>query len=189
MKTFKKLSILFLSTLGFLACSNDDDNPTPVNEEEVITTLTADLTPISGGTTVTLQIRDLDGDGPNEPDLTVSGPLVINTTYNGSLTLLNETESPAELINSEIEEEDDEHQFFFQSSNNIATFTYADSDRNSNPIGLEFALITASSAGSGNITVTLRHKPNKAASGVFEGDITNAGGETDIEATFPVTLQ
>ena len=41
MKTLKNLSLLFISALVFTACSSDDDNPEPVNEEEVITTLTA----------------------------------------------------------------------------------------------------------------------------------------------------
>jgi hypothetical protein len=189
MNTFKKVSILFLATLVFTACSNDDDNPTPVNEEEVITTLTATLVPVGGGTTITLQTRDLDGDGPNPPVVTVSGPLVAGTTYNGSLELLNETETPAELINTEIEEEDDEHQFFFQASNGIATFSYSDEDGNGNPVGLEFTLATSDVSGNGNVTITLRHEPSKDAAGVAEGDITNAGGETDIQAVFAVTVQ
>src|SRR5690606_24397160 len=103
------------ATLAFTACSDDDD-PAPVNEEEVITTLTATLIPMGGGTTITLQTRDLDGEGPNAPVITVSGPLVAGTTYNGSLLLLNETITPAEVINEEIEEESDEHQFFFQAT-------------------------------------------------------------------------
>ena len=189
MNTFKKVSILFLSTLVFTACSNDDDNPTPVNEEEVITTLTATLISVGGGDAITLQTRDLDGDGPNAPVITISGPLAIGTTYNGSLELLNETETPAELINTEIEEEDDEHQFFFQATNSIATFSYVDFDGNDNPLGLEFTLTTSDVAGLGNITITLRHEPNKEAAGVSEGDITNAGGETDIQATFAVEVQ
>lgn len=188
MKTFKKISILFLSTLIFTACSNDDDNPTPVNEEEVITTLTATLTPVGGGTTITLQTRDLDGDGPNPPVVSVSSSLAIGTTYNGSLELLNETVTPAELINEEIEEEAEEHQFFFESTNNISTFAYADVDGNGNPIGLEFTLTTGT-AGTGSVTITLRHEPNKSAAGVSTGEIANAGGETDIEATFTVTVQ
>lgn len=187
MKTLKKLSILLLSAIIFSACS-DDDNPDPVHEEEVITTLTATLVPIGGGTTVTLQTRDLDGDGPNAPVITVSGPLAANTTYNGSLELLNETENPAESINEEIEEEDDEHQFFYQATNNIATFTYSDSDGDGNPIGLEFQLTTLAT-GTGDITITLRHEPNKDAPGVSDGSIANAGGETDIQATFSVTVQ
>lgn len=186
MKTFKKISILLLATFVFTACSDDD--PVPVNEEEVITTLTATLTPVGGGDVITLQTRDLDGDGPNAPIITVSGSLTASTTYNGSLELLNETENPAESINEEIEEEDDEHQFFYQATNSIATFTYSDTDGDGNPIGLEFQLVTSTSA-TGNITITLRHEPNKEATGVSDGDITNAGGETDIQAVFPVTVQ
>jgi len=97
MKTLKNTLFLVLATVVFSACSSDDDNPLPVNEEEVITTLTATLTPVGGGASITLQSLDLDGDGPNVPVITVSSPLAVNTTYNGSLELLNETESPAEL--------------------------------------------------------------------------------------------
>ncbi|MDD7887390.1 type 1 periplasmic binding fold superfamily protein [Flavivirga sp. 57AJ16] len=189
MKILKKISILLISTLVFNACSNDDDNPAPVNEEEVITTLTATLTPNGGGTAITLQTRDLDGDGPNAPVITVSGPLATNTTYNVNLELLNETESPAESINEEIEEEDDEHQFFYQITNNLATFSYLDFDGDSNPLGLEFTVTTTNTTGTGNLTITLRHEPNKNASGVSDGDITNAGGETDIQAVFSITVE
>ncbi|WP_299335194.1 type 1 periplasmic binding fold superfamily protein [uncultured Psychroserpens sp.] len=189
MKTLKLL-IFTLCVLPFaVSCSDDDDTPPPVNEEEVITTLTATLTPAGGGTAITLQTRDLDGDGPDAPVVTVSGPLAAGTTYNGSLELLNETESPAESINVEIEEEDDEHQFFFQATNSIATFAYVDFDGDGNPVGLEFTLTTAATTGTGNVTITLRHEPAKDAAGVSDGDISNAGGETDIEATFAVVVQ
>lgn len=187
MKTLKYIYILPLLTLFFVACSNDDDAPEPINEEEVITTLIATLVPVSGPT-LTLTTRDLDGDGPNEPNITVSGNFAANTTYNGSLNLLNETVSPPESITNEIEEEGDEHQFFFQATNNIATFTYTDSDANDKPIGLNFRLTTGN-AGTGEITIILRHEPNKSASGVEEGNIANAGGETDISVTFNVTVQ
>ena len=42
--------------------------------------------------------------------------------------------------------------------------------------------------GNGTITVILRHEPDKDASGVSNGDITNAGGETDIEVVFNVEV-
>jgi hypothetical protein len=35
----------------------------------------------------------------------------------------------------------------------------------------------------------LRHEPNKDALNVASGEITNAGGETDIEVSFPVTIK
>lgn len=189
MKTLKNLSILFISALVFTACSNDDDNPEPVNEEEVITTLTATLAPVGGGATLTLQTRDLDGDGPNDPVVSVSGAFAASTTYNGTLNLLNETESPTESINVEIEEEDDEHQFFYQVTNSLATFAYADFDGDSNPVGLEFIVTTGATTGTGTLTITLRHEPNKSATGVSEGDISNAGGETDIQAVFNISVE
>ena len=186
MKTVKILALVLITGLTLASCSNDDDNPDPVNEEEVITTLTATLT--GGGSTITMSFQDLDGDGPGVPTINVSGPLSANTTYSGSLDLLNEAESPAESITAEIEEEDEEHQFFFFSTGNIGSFSYSDADSNGNPVGLSFSLITGEAA-SGNITIILRHEPAKDAEGVSDGDITNAGGETDITVSFPVVVQ
>ncbi len=61
-------------------------------------------------------------------------------------------------------------------------------DVNGNPIGIS-TIVTTNGASTGTITVTLRHEPNKDASGVSTGDITNAGGETDIEVIFNVEVQ
>lgn len=185
MKYLKALSIIVILVL--VSSCSDDDTPTQVIEEEVITTMTITLTPDGGGTAITLQTRDTDGDGPNAPVVT-SGTLTANTIYNGSIELLNELESPAEDITEEVEELDDEHQFFFQATNSIATFSYSDTDGDGNPVGLSFTLTTGS-AGSGTVTVSLIHEPAKDASGVSDGDSTNAGGEEDISATFSVTVQ
>ncbi len=185
--TIKLLMLIFANTL-FFSCS-DDDEPEPVNEEEVITTMTVTLTPQGGGTAVTLRTRDLDGDGPNAPVVTVSGPLTSGLTYDGTIELLNEMETPAEDITEEVEEEDDEHQFFFIVGGSLDVDTdYSDQDGDGNPIGLSFTL-TAGGASTGNFTVVLRHEPDKDAAGVSDGDINNAGGETDISQDFPVEVQ
>ena len=184
MKNNLKFLALFLSTaLVFTSCSNDD---APVNEEEVITTVIVTLT--GGGETITLTSKDLDGDGPNAPVVTVSGNLIANTVYTGSTRFLNELEDPAEEITDEVEEEGAEHQVFFQLLSSLGTVTYNDTDENGNPIGLSFTLTTGNTAGTGNLTVTLRHEPNKTASGVASGDITNAGGSTDAEVSFPIQV-
>ena len=174
---------LLASTLIFASCSDDDDNtPEPVNEEEVITTLTVTLE--SGSDTVVMQYQDLDGDGPDAATVTVSGSLSNNTIYAGSIVLLNETESPAENITEEVEEEDDEHQFFYTVGSGLDVFTeYSNFDGDGNPLGTLFA-INVGSASSGELTFTLRHEPNKPNSG-----LENAGGETDIEVTFDVTVE
>jgi len=128
----------------------------------------------------------LDGDGAGEPTIT-NGTLSVATVYSGALMLLNETEDPAESITEEIEEEDDEHQFFFSSTITDLQVAYADTDGDGKPVGLATTL-TTSAAGSGTLTITLRHEPEKSASGVALGDITSAGGETDISVTFTITV-
>lgn len=185
MKKFKQLGlILIISVLTFTACENDSKKP---NEEELITTLKYTLTPQGGGTPISLTFTDLDGEGGDDPVLSVSN-LAANTTYNGSIEVLNELESPAEDITEEVEEESEEHQFFYSSSISGVTVSYTDQDGNGNPIGIATTLVTTGS-GSGTLVITLRHEPNKSASGVSSGDITNAGGETDIEVTFNITVQ
>ncbi len=186
MKTIKFLSILAIAAVSFNSCSSDDDAPEPINEEEVITTMTVTLVPEGGGQTVTFQTRDLDGDGPNPPIITYtpSANLMANTTYTGSIELLNELEDPAEDITEEVAEEDDEHQFFFiQTGTNQAQITYLDDDADGNPVGLSFSLTTGD-VSNNTLTVILRHEPNKNGAGVSEGNIANAGGDTDIETTF-----
>jgi len=186
MKIVKNLALVFFVATAFTACSSDD--PEVVNEEELITTLTATLKPSGGGTDIILKSVDLDGDGPDAPVISVSANLSANTNYSGVLKVENETESPAEDITLAVLEEDEEHQFFFTPTNNIATVTYDDMDGDGNPIGVQFSLATTTAA-TGNLTITLRHEPIKTASGVSNGDITNAGGETDVQAVFPITVQ
>ena len=186
MKNLKFLALFFTATLVLASCSSDDDGNERINEEEVITTLNVALT--GGSTPITLTFRQLDESVA--PTIIVSGDLDSNTTYTGTITVLNELENPADNITLEIEEEDDEHQFFYQvgSGLNISNLTYLDFDGDGNPLGLRFSFDTGE-ASSGNFTITLRHEPNKDASGVSDGQIANAGGETDIEVSFPLEIQ
>ncbi len=182
------LGLALMMSFVFVACEDDEpEDPEIPNEEEAITTLTYTLTPDDGGMPVVLSFVDLDGDGGNDPVVT-GGTLDTNATYVGAIVLLNDLETPPENITEEVEEEDDEHQFFFTTTVNGLDIDYADTDGNGNPLGLA-TTITTKAAGSGTITVILRHEPDKAAAGVSEGDIANAGGETDIEVTFDVDVQ
>lgn len=184
MKTIKILSLLLLGGVFLMSCSSDDNNPEPVNEEELITTMTVTLTPQGGGTAITLESRDLDGDGPNAPEITVSGNLSANTSYDGVIVLLNETETPAEDITAEVAQEAEEHQFIFSTTGAILAVDYSDADSNGNPVGIVFTMETGD-AGAGTITITLRHEPTKPNDGTLAG----AGGETDIAQTFNVTVE
>ena len=179
------LATVLFTTLLFVSCSKDDDStPEPVNEDEVITTLTATLVPAGQGTTITLKSQDLDGDGPNAPVITVSGNLSAGVIYNGTIELLNEMESPAEDITEEVEEEDLDHQFFYTIGGGLdVTTSYENNDSEGNPLGTEFTLV-AGAASSGALTFTLRHEPTKPNTGLDD-----AGGETDIAVTFNLTVE
>jgi hypothetical protein len=184
MKNLKILATAILATLSLASCSDDDDLPEAIHEEEVITTITITLEPEGEGTKVTLQKQDLDGDGPDDPTFDVSGNLVAGVTYNGSIVLLNETESLAEDITEEVEEEDLEHQFFYTIASDLdVTIDNANLDSEGNILGTEFKL-TAGAASSGVLTVTLRHEPKKPNTGLED-----AGGETDVEASFDVVVE
>ncbi len=181
-------NLYFLATVFFTillaSCSKDNETPEAVNEEELITTLKVTLVPVSDGDTIVLTTRDLDGDGPNEPVITVSSNLVAGVSYNGSIELLDETKSPADNITEEVEEEADEHQFFYTVGSGLdVTVTATNLDSNGNFLGTEF-LLTSNAASSGSLTFTLRHEPTKPNEG-----LSSAGGETDIAATFSIIVE
>lgn len=188
----------YLSTILFLtliiSCSKESitvpadesaDVPDEIEEQEVITTMTITLTPTSGSTAVvTLQTQDLDGDGPNAPEVTVSGNLTAGVVYSGAMEFLNELVSPAEVVTEEIEEKDLDHQIFYTPAGGLdVTVEYANNDSAGNPLGTEFTL-TANTASSGSLTFTLIHEPTKPNTGLED-----AGGEIDIETAFNITIE
>jgi hypothetical protein len=190
-----KIFTFLLATLLLSGCSDD---PKPVNEEELITTLRLTLVPQGGGATVILEFKDLDGDGSGAPEYTYTpstgtGPntaalLTANITYTATLELLNETESPAENITEEIEEEADEHLLCFTETVNGLTITYADTEADyltggsTKVVGLVTTWETTM-VGDGTVTITLRHQPG-TKTGACPGS-----GDTDIEVTFKVSIQ
>lgn len=171
--------IAFAAILLLQACDKSD--PKPVNEEEVITTLTVTLTPGDGGMPVTLKFFDADGEhGSTAPVYTVSGPLKASTTYSGNIELLNETENPAEDITAEVRAEAGDHLFCFATTGSL-TIGYADADNNGLPVGIATSWVTGA-AGEAEITVTLRHQ-----SGTKTGHCPGSG-ETDLEVVFAVSI-
>jgi len=186
-------NFLLIALLGgaLVACKKDEDDPPPsnppVNEEELITTLRLHFHSANDVEHKHFEFADLDGDGGLDPVITADA-LSADSVYMVEIEVLNESVSPAETISLEIAEEDLEHQFFFQVSGANATVAYADADADGNPVGL-LSTWTCGALSSGTVVVTLRHEPNKSAAGVAAGDITNAGGETDIEVTFPLVVQ
>lgn len=185
MKTIKLLAVLFISSLVITSCGDDDVIEDP-NVEELITTITYTLT--NGSDVVTLKYTDLDGEGGSDGTYAISGPFTAGASYTGSIKLENETESPAENITEEIEEEDEEHEFFYTSSLDCTfcslVIDKTDIDGNGNPVGLETSLFFDTPATDGSITVVLKHEPSKPN----DGTSADAGGSTDVEVSFNITV-
>jgi len=196
---FIRFSIFAATAMVFVACEDDDDDDTPSgveNEEELITDMT--LTFVEAGTTDTLAFTFSDRDGiggdPATQDVIM---LDDGKVYNVSI-VVEDISNPNDIedITEEIKEEDDEHQFFFVPNNggeDALTVAYdpTDVDDDNNPIGLlSIWTTTQPTAIGGNerVRVTLRHEPNKDGENVSDGDITNAGGETDIEVNFELEI-
>jgi hypothetical protein len=182
--------LFWILALGMLITSCGDDDPVIPNEEELITTVSLSffdpvtMDPINN---ISATFRDLDGDGGDAPvidDLTLDA----NTRYLMALEFTNELEEPAEDITEEVIEEGDEHQVFFSVSGADLDVDYADADVLGQPLGVQ-SFFNSGQASSGQLTIVLRHMPDKTAAGVADGDIANAGGETDIEVTFNVAIQ
>ena len=185
--TLKVLAILTMS--GITACRRDDlDEPPPpaANEEEVITTVKLHFHSVGGSEHKHFMFADIDGAGGNAPVIEAD-TLSNDSAYSVEIELLNQSTSPEEDITSEVQAEGEDHQFFFQVSGANATVTYSDSDVNGHPIGL-MTYWSIGAASTGHVIVTLRHMPDKTAAGVSSGSITNAGGETDAEVTFPMVI-
>ena len=180
-----KFDIILLSLVIGYSCKSPD--PVPINEEELITTLIYELTPNDGGPVVTFRFQDLDGNGGMPPVIT-SDTLISEIVYTGRITVLNESTSPPLDITKEIEEEAEAHQFFYENEEVLLTIKYNDEDANGYPIGV---LTHASSGlpGFGTLTITLRHDLDKMAENVADGDISNAGGDTDIQVTFDAVVK
>ncbi|RNI23694.1 hypothetical protein [Rufibacter latericius] len=184
MKSFLKpsLALLFTASVFMTSCSNDED-PVPTNEEELITTLQLDFMPTAGGTTVTATYRDLDGPGGQAPTITPV-QLAANKSYALAVTVLDESKTPAEDITEEVQEEGHEHQFFYVPSTGLnLTMTYNDADKNNLPMGINNRAATGA-ASTGTLQVVLKHQPgSKSATSTINT------GETDVEVSFPVTIQ
>ena len=175
---------LGLALLFSVAACADDDDPVIENEEEVITSSTFTLISDIGEETVTLEFSDPDGEGGNAPTITTTGTLAANSTYRGVLSFANEMES----IDAEIIDEGTDHQVFYQTIAGLnMTFTYTDDNANNQPIGLQ-TQVTTGSASSGSLVITLKHEPSKNPLQAI-GSPELAGGETDVEVFFQVSIE
>jgi hypothetical protein len=198
MKNYRFTYLLFAllaMALSFSSCKSDD--PEPENEGEVITDVTLKFTELNSagapvGTPLEFSATDPDGlelgAGPTIETITLGR----GKTYLMEIFLFNSIEN--EDITEEIEEEKEEHQFFFLGSaftgTAIMTYVYDDEDIDGNPVGLR-GIVNTIGFNNAQMRVVLRHDLNKNFNGANNPHWENfvqAGGETDLDITFPVVL-
>jgi hypothetical protein len=147
--------------------------------------------------------NDPDGDGGAAP--TVDPVNLTPGTYTLTVQFQNRLAMPQEEITDEVRDEQNFHLLLFTGTAVVGPATtnttgplmqsYADMDHNGLPIGLTDNIVA--SAGTGQLTVTLRHMPPeeppvKSADTVMQvksGGVDSIGGSTDAQVNFTVTVQ
>ncbi|MGV3585696.1 MAG: hypothetical protein ACO1OF_01740 [Adhaeribacter sp.] len=181
-KMFKPAFMLLLAAGLLNSCQHDDNAGAPLNESELITTVTLTMQEVGANNTVTATFRDPDGEGGKDPVQFDQIILKPNAVYNTAVTLKNESVSPAQDITGEIAEEADDHQFFYTPTTGLnLTVAYEDKDSKNLPLGLK-TKITTGAASTGKLKVTLKHQ-----AGTKNNSIST--GETDVELDFTTKVQ
>lgn len=197
MKNLQKLPLYFFAvlTLGFASCESEE--PEKENEGEVITDVILKFQEVNAsnvpvGNVLSFKASDPQGIAVGSTPNIQSVNLVKGKKYQMTIEVLNAIEG--EDITKEILEEAAEHQFYFLGpafTSNILTIAYADAGGIA--LGLRNLVTVSSSPGTNNTTmrVVLRHDLNKSFAGASNPNFANfvqAGGETDLDITFPVIL-
>ncbi|SFU12408.1 hypothetical protein SAMN04489724_4109 [Algoriphagus locisalis] len=199
MNTKNKLYLIAFAFVSFAMASCSSEDPVPENDGEVITDVTLMFQEIDAsgnavGSPVEFTASDAEG-------IEVGGAPTIETvmlakgkTYEMSIEVYNSIEN--ENITEEIQEEGDEHQFYFLgsafTSSPFLSYTY--DDEGTELIGLKGIVSVQQSPGfsTAEMRVILRHDLDKNFPGADNPNFTDyaqAGGESDLDITFPVVVE
>ncbi|MCU0452120.1 MAG: hypothetical protein MUE68_00515 [Bacteroidetes bacterium] len=181
---------ILMTTILFVlpACKEKDPTaPSDDIEHEVITSVTLVLRDSVTSAVRTASWRDADGPGGAAP---VADTLFLaaGRTYLGSILLLNESVTPTDTLNVEIEEQANQHQFFYTPTGGISSLVGIErTDRDTNtpslPVGLQFKLRTSGGGPStGGLGIVLSH---------YDGIPKTAtpGPESDIDIVLVTRVQ
>jgi hypothetical protein len=177
MKTLKKTKLFRIIICASLTANlSSCKKPTSANEEELITTIQVNLTDSATNQVSTFVFTDPDGDGGNNPIQFDTIKLKANTTYNCSLSILDESKTPVGNITDEIIAEGTDHQFYYTPSAGLnVSVGNLNTDNNGLLLGTTGKWITSGNS-NGRVQITLKHKP-----GIKAADDAITVGDTDIE--------
>jgi len=197
MKNLKKVSLYLLALMvfGFASCKSED--PTQENDGEVITDVTLKFQELDAsnalvGSALSFKASDPQGIEVGKTPTIQSISLAKGKKYQMTIEVTNAIKG--EDITQEILTEAAAHQFFFLGQvfdSNIFSIQYADAGGVA--LGLKNTVTVSISPGTNNsnMRVVLRHDLNKNFPGATSPTFANfaqAGGETDLDLTFPVIL-
>jgi len=190
------LYVMAFVALAFTSCESDD--PVIENDGEVITDVTLSFQELNAtgnpvGAVTTFKASDPQGIEVGTSPTIDNVSLTQGKTYSMKIEVRNSIEN--EDITEEIIEEADEHQFFFLGSAFVGSpvLTYQYADPSGKLIGVEGKVTVSTSPGFNNATmrIVLRHDLDKNFPGATNPNFENfvqAGGESDLDITFPLIL-
>lgn len=197
MKNLKIIALYLLALLAFGFASCESEDPEKENEGEVITDVTLKFQELNGsnalvGDVLSFKASDPQGIEVGKTPTIQSISLTKGKKYQMTIEVTNSIEG--EDITQEILEEAEEHQFFFLGQvfdSSFFSIQYADAGGIA--LGVKTNVTVSASTGTNNssMRVVLRHDLDKNFPGASNPNFANfvqAGGETDLDITFPVIL-
>ena len=197
MKNLKKVSLYLLALVAFGFASCESEDPEKENDGEVITDVTLKFQELNAsntlvGSVLSFKASDPQGIEVGKTPTIQSISLAKGKKYQMTIEVTNAIKG--EDITQEILTEAAAHQFFFLGQvfdSSFISIQYADAGGIA--LGLKTTVTVSSSTGSNNsnMRVVLRHELNKSFPGASNPNFANfaqAGGETDLDLTFPVIL-
>jgi hypothetical protein len=197
MKNLKKVSLYLLALVAFGFASCESEDPTKENDGEVITDVTLKFQELNAsnalvGSVLSFKASDPQGIEVGKTPTIQSISLAKGKKYQMTIEVTNAIKG--EDITQEILTEAAAHQFFFLGQvfdSSFFSIQYADAGGIA--LGLKTTVTVSSSTGTNNsnMRVVLRHDLNKSFPGASNPNFANfaqAGGETDLDLTFPVIL-
>jgi hypothetical protein len=197
MKNLKKVSLYLLALVAFGFASCESEDPTQENDGEVITDVTLKFQELNAsnalvGSVLSFKASDPQGIEVGKTPTIQSISLAKGKKYQMTIEVTNAIKG--EDITQEILTEAAAHQFFFLGQvfdSSFFSIQYADAGGIA--LGLKTTVTVSSSTGTNNsnMRVVLRHDLNKSFPGASNPNFANfaqAGGETDLDLTFPVIL-
>ena len=197
MKNLKQVSLYLLAVLAFGFASCESEDPEKENEGEVITDVTLKFQELNAsnalvGSVLSFKASDPQGIEVGKTPTIQSISLAKGKKYQMTIEVTNAIKG--EDITQEILTEAAAHQFFFLGQvfdSSFFSIQYADAGGIA--LGLKTTVTVSSSTGTNNsnMRVVLRHELNKSFPGASNPNFANfaqAGGDSDLDLTFPVIL-